>query len=47
MLPEDLRRLSALADGNSRLKKILSDLALDLGMLQGVIPEITEACPDV
>ena len=37
MLPDDMRRLKALEDENSRLKKIVAELTLDREMLQDVI----------
>lgn len=37
MLPDEMRRLKALEDENSRLKKIVADLTLDRKMLQDVI----------
>ncbi len=37
MLPTDMKRLRALEDENSRLKKIVADLALDKEMLQDVL----------
>lgn len=37
MLPTDMKRLRDLEDENSRLKKIVADLALDNEMLQDVI----------
>jgi len=37
LLPDEMRRLKALVDENSRLKKIVADLALDREMLQDVI----------
>ncbi len=37
LLPDEGRRLKALEDENSRLKKIFADLPLDLEMLQEVI----------
>ena len=37
MLPDEMRRLKALEDENSRLKKIVADLTLDREMLQDVI----------
>lgn len=37
MLPTDIKRLRELEDENSRLKKIVVDLALDKEMLQDVI----------
>ena len=36
-LPDEMRRLKQLEDENSRLKKIVADLALDREMLQDVI----------
>lgn len=36
-LPDEMRRLKALEDENSRLKKIVADLTLDREMLQDVI----------
>jgi len=36
MLPTDMKRLRELEDENSRLKKIVADLALDKEMLQDV-----------
>lgn len=35
--PDEMRRLKALKDENSRLKKIVADLTLDREMLQDVI----------
>lgn len=37
LLPDEMRRLKALEDENSRLKKIVADLTLDRDMLQDVI----------
>jgi putative transposase len=37
LLRDGMRRLKALEDENSRLKKIVADLVLDREMLQGVI----------
>jgi putative transposase len=37
LLPDEMRRLKALGDENSRLKKIVADLTLDREMLQDVI----------
>ena len=37
LLPDEMRRLRALEDENSRLKKIVADLTLDREMLQDVI----------
>lgn len=37
MLPTDMKRLRKLEDENSRLKKIVADLALDKEMLQDVL----------
>ncbi|MDQ0420477.1 putative transposase [Peteryoungia aggregata LMG 23059] len=37
LLPDEVRRLKALEDENSRLKKIVADLTLDREMLQDVI----------
>ena len=37
LLPDETRRLKALEDENSRLKKIVADLTLDREMLQDVI----------
>ena len=37
MLPTDMKRLRELEDENSRLKKIVADLALDREMLQDVL----------
>ena len=37
LLPDEMRRLKALEDENSRLKKIAADLTLDREMLQDVI----------
>lgn len=37
MLPTDMKRLRELEDENSRLKKIVADLALVNEMLQGVL----------
>jgi putative transposase len=37
LLPDEMRRLKALEDENSRLKKIVADLTLDREMLQNVI----------
>lgn len=37
LLPDEMRRLKALADENNRLKKIVADLTLDREMLQDVI----------
>lgn len=37
MLPTDMKRLRELEDENSRLKKIVTDLALDKEMLQDVL----------
>jgi len=37
MLPTDMKRLRELEDENSRLKKIVADLALDKEMLQDVL----------
>ena len=34
LLPDEMRRLKALEDENSRLKKIVADLTLDREMLQ-------------
>ena len=36
-MPDEMRRLKALEDENSRLKKIVADLTLDREMLQDVI----------
>lgn len=38
LLPDEMRRLKALEDENSRLKRIVADLTLDREMLQDVIP---------
>ena len=37
LLPPEMRRLKQLEDGNTKLKKIVADLALDREMLQDVI----------
>ena len=37
LLPDEMRRLKALEDENSRLKKIVADLTLDREMLQDVL----------
>lgn len=37
LLPDEMRRLKALEDENSRLEKIVADLTLDREMLQDVI----------
>lgn len=37
LLPDEMRRLKALEDENSRLKKIVANLTLDREMLQDVI----------
>ncbi len=37
LLPDEMRRLKALEDENSRLKKIVADRTLDREMLQDVI----------
>ncbi len=37
LLPDEMRRLKALEDENSSLKKIVADLTLDREMLQDVI----------
>jgi len=37
MLPTDMKRLRELEDENSRLKKVVADLALDKEMLQDVL----------
>jgi putative transposase len=37
MLPTDMKRLRELEDENSRLRKIVADLALDKEMLQDVL----------
>lgn len=37
LLPDEMRRLKALEDENTRLKKIVADLTLDREMLQDVI----------
>ena len=37
MLPTDMKRLRELEDENSRLKKIVANLALDKEMLQDVL----------
>ena len=37
LLPDEMRRLKQLEDENDRLKKIVSDLALDRERLQDVI----------
>ena len=37
LLPDEIRRLRALEDENTRLKKIVADLTLDREMLQDVI----------
>jgi putative transposase len=37
LLPDEKRRLKALEDENSRLKKIVADLTLDREMLQDVL----------
>ena len=37
LLPNEMRRLKALEDENSRLKKIVADLTLDREMFQDVI----------
>lgn len=37
LLPDEMRRLKALEDENSRLKKIVADPTLDREMLQDVI----------
>ena len=42
-----MRRLKALEDENSRLKKLVADLTLDREMLRGTSSaESSEACPD-
>ena len=46
LLPDEMRRLKALEDENSRLKKIVADLTLDREMLQDVIRRSFKACPD-
>ena len=49
MLPTDMKRLRELEDDNSRLKKIVADLALDKEMLQDVLSVVrifrTDLCP--
>ena len=37
LLPDEMRRLKALEDENTRLEKIVADLTLDREMLQDVI----------
>jgi len=37
LLPEEMRRLKALEDENSKFKKIVADLTLDCEILQDVI----------
>ncbi len=37
LLPDEMRRLKALEDENSRLKKIVAELPLDREILQDVI----------
>ena len=37
LMPSEMRRLKALEDENSRLKRIVADLSLDKEMLQDVI----------
>ncbi len=44
LLPDEMRRLKALEDENSRLKKIVADLTLDREMLQASSAESSEAC---
>ena len=50
MLPTDMKRLRELEDDNSRLKKIVADLALDKEMLQDVLSVVrifrTDLCPE-
>ena len=47
LLPDEMRRLKALEDENSRLKKIVADLTLDREMLRGTSSaESSEACSD-
>ena len=43
LLPDEMRRLKALEDENTRLKKIVADLTLDREMLQDVIRRSSEA----
>ena len=37
LLPDEMRRLKALEDENSRLKKLVAELSLDKEMLQDVV----------
>lgn len=45
LLPDEMRRLKALEDENTRLKKIVADLTLDREMLQASFAESSEAWP--
>lgn len=47
LLPDEVRRLQALEDENSKLKKMVADLTLDREMLPGTSSaEISEACTE-
>ena len=47
LLPDEMRRLKAFEDKNSRLEKIVADLTLDREMLRGKSSaESSEACPE-
>lgn len=47
LLPDEMRRLKALEDENSRLKKIVADLTLDREMLQDVIRRNVWSAPSL
>ena len=47
LLPDEMRRLRALEDENTRLKKIVADLTLDREMLQNVIRRNVWSAPDL
>ena len=44
LMPSEMKRLKQLEEENSKLKRIVADLALDKEMLQDVIREKYEAC---
>lgn len=46
LMPSEMKRLRRLEWENGRLKRIVADLSLDKEMLQDVIRESCETCPD-
>ena len=46
LMPSEMKRLKQLEEENQRLKKLVADLSLDKEMLQDVIPQKYEACPE-